>query len=79
MSHLADKDRRLTALKKALAGFLGDGGLLEALAEVLHRAYENGTVSYQEVQSAVGTDAVDIIMAAYEWRLLVSSEDPNRS
>jgi hypothetical protein len=71
MSQTADKDRRLAALRTALASFLVDVTLVEALAEVLHRACENGRVSYQEVQNVVGADPVDILMAAYEWKLLV--------
>ncbi len=71
MPHPADKQCCLAALRTALASFLVDVRLVEALAEVLHRAYEKGRVSYQEVQNMVGANAVDILMAAYEWKLLI--------
>jgi hypothetical protein len=62
--------KEIENLEKALSAFLKSKDAA-ALAGVLHNAEKNGSISYEEVDSLVPDDAEDILLLAFQWRLLL--------
>ncbi|HMA67176.1 MAG TPA: hypothetical protein VKO20_05100 [Desulfosalsimonadaceae bacterium] len=62
-------------IQNALAAFLDEPGLAPALAEVLNKCRGRSGVFYEEIAAAAGADAAELILLAWDWRLLL----PRRS
>jgi hypothetical protein len=57
-------------LKKALNSFLKDNDA-KALAIILNKAEESGSISYEDIETLVDGDIEDFLLLAFQWRLLL--------
>lgn len=62
--------KRIDKLIKALSGFLKVNDAA-ALAIILDKAEENGSISYEDIETHVKGDIEDLLLLAFQWRLLL--------
>lgn len=61
----------IESLKKALSEFIKDKTFIEPLAKTLVLFLEEDIVPLDRFKSAAGDDYVDILLLAFEWRLII--------
>ncbi len=71
----ADHHSTTANIGKALTPLLGEEPLLPCLAAVLEKCCRQGAVRFKEIRAAAGTDAMELLLLAWDWRLLI----PRRS
>jgi len=66
------------ALSEVLGEFIKER-ITEALAEVLLAASRKGRISFEEVRRIAGEEAEEVLLVAYQWRLLVPERTSKES
>ena len=62
-------------IRQALAALIGEEPLLPCLAEVLQKCRSQRGITFAEIQTAAGTEAHELLLLAWDFRLLL----PRRS
>ena len=58
-------------LQQALGTFISPAKLADKLAQVLMHTIESGTIFYEKAEEIAGADTDDILLIAWQWKLLI--------
>lgn len=58
-------------LQQALGTFISPVKLADKIAQVLMYAVKSGTISYEKAEEIVGADTEDVLLVAWQWKLLI--------
>ena len=61
----------MNRLEQALGDFLGAGKLTGGFAGVLNKAYENGSITFEEAEAITADDTEEILLLGWKWKLLI--------
>ena len=61
----------IQGLRSALGDLLGSDELTAETASIINNSCEKGRISFSEVEEICGSNAEDVLLLCWEWRLLV--------
>jgi len=65
------EERSITNLTQALSGFIKENEFTEPLARGMLLFLENETVAFDRLKALFGPDYVDILLLAFDWKLII--------
>jgi len=65
------EERSITNLTQALYGFIKENEFAEPLARGMLLFLENETVAFDRLKALFGPDYVDILLLAFDWKLII--------
>jgi hypothetical protein len=65
------EERSITNLTQALSGFIKENEFAEPLARGMLLFLENETVAFDRLKALFGPDYVDILLLAFDWKLII--------